>query len=317
MKRVMSLTTKNERTLKNSFEEFIRVKRLQNLAKRTVKNYEKSFRYFTEFIDENTLCSKITNNVILSYIENLQEMHKGISDISVNTYIRELRVFLYFCMERGYTQRFKISLVRAVKQPKETYADAELEKLLKKPTIKGSSFAEYRNWVLVCYLLGTANRRATVCNVKIGDIDFETHEIWLLEVKNKKPHSIPLSAFLEKTLREYLIYRKGTADDYLFCNVYGQKLTEDGLSTCIYKYNISRGVTKTGLHLFRHTFAKKWILNRGDPFRLKAILGHSTMAMVNEYVNMFGKDLQKDFDVFCPLDSMECIKRSNGHIKMK
>jgi len=68
--------------------------------------------------------------------------------------------------------------------------------------------------------------------------------------------------------------------------------------------------------LFRHTFAKKWILNKGDPFRLKTILGHSTMDMVNEYVAIFGKDLQRDFDIFNPLDNMECIKRSNGHIKI-
>ena len=116
---------------------------------------------------------------------------------------------------------------------------------------------------------------------------------------------IPLSSTLEKTLKEYLKVRGGKPDDYLFCNQYSGKFQKDSITTAIYRYNHSRGVTKTSVHLFRHTFAKNWILNRGDPFRLKAILGHSSMAMVNEYANMFGNDLHKDFDMFNPLEKMK------------
>lgn len=316
MKRTMTLDTNDNVTLKNAFDEFLRIKQIHNIVPKTMRSYTSSFGYFVEFISENTPCNEITHDTVLGYVEFLRQTREGLSDISLNTYLSCLRVFLYFCMGQGYTKRFSISLIRAEKPLKEVYTDAELEKLLKKPNVKNSSFAEYRNWVLVCYLLGTGNRRKTVCNIKIGDLDFESHEVRLLSVKNKKHYTIPLSPTLEKVLREYLIYRKGTSQDYLFCSVYGQQLTEDGLATCIQKYNTSRGVAKTGLHLFRHTFAKKWILNRGDPFRLKAILGHSTMAMVNEYVTLYGSDLQKDFGVFSPLDNMEIMKRNNGTIRM-
>ncbi|MDR1565632.1 MAG: tyrosine-type recombinase/integrase, partial [Oscillospiraceae bacterium] len=296
MRRVMSMNNQEEKTLAVAFKEFMRIKQLNNISPATVRFYNDSFRYFTEYIDENMDCSELNANLILEYIEYLKSAKEGISNISINSYLRGVRAIVYFCMEQGYTSKFKISLIYAEKPLKETYTDLELEKLLKKPEIKKCSFAEYRNWVIVCYLLGTGNRRATVCSIKIEDLDFESHDVQLKKVKNKKQYTIPLSKFLEKTLQEYLIYRKGNPDEYLFCSVYGQKLTEDGLNTCIEKHNKSRGVLKCGIHLFRHTFAKKWILNRGDPFRLKAILGHSTMAMVNEYVNMFGKDLQKDFD---------------------
>lgn len=316
MRKKLTLTTEDEKTLANAFNEFVRVKKINNISPKTMRNYTQGFEYFSMYAGKDTPCSDINNNTILGYVEHLRETRPGISDISVNTYLRSVRALLYFCIDQGYTPKFNISLTRAEKPLKETYTDAELEKLLKKPNIKQSSFSEYRNWVLVCYLLGTGNRRSTVCNVKIGDVDLESHEIRLLKVKNKKQYTIPLSGFLEKTLREYLIYRKGKPEEYLFCTAYGEQLTEEGLKTCIQRYNESRGVFKTGLHLFRHTFAKKWILNGGDPFRLKVILGHSTMAMVNEYVNIYGNDLQKDFDSFSPLDNMECLKRSNGHIKM-
>ena len=73
-------------------------------------------------------------------------------------------------------------------------------------------------------------------------------------------------------------------------------------------------MTKTSVHLFRHTFAKKWILNGGDSFRLQKILGHSTMRMVREYVNMFSNDLKKDFNDYNPLEQFKVNKK---HIKMK
>jgi len=69
--------------------------------------------------------------------------------------------------------------------------------------------------------------------------------------------------------------RKGESSDYLFCTAYGQQTTVDVIESQIARYNRKRGVEKTSLHMFRHTFAKKWILNGGDIFRLQKILGHS------------------------------------------
>lgn len=54
-------------------------------------------------------------------------------------------------------------------------------------------------------------------------------------------------------LKEYMRVRKGTAADYLFCNDSEEMLTENGLRRAIADYNKRRGVSKTSIHLFRHT----------------------------------------------------------------
>ena len=100
---------------------------------------------------------------------------------------------------------------------------------------------------------------------------------------------------------EYVSIRDGEADNFLFCNSYGQRLDENSCKHTINSYNKRRGVCKTSLHLFRHTFAKNWILNGGDIFRLQKILGHSSIETVREYVNMFSNDLKRDFDSFNPV----------------
>jgi integrase/recombinase XerD len=211
-------------------------------------------------------------------------------------------------MEAGVISRFKIKLIHAEKKIKETYTDEELEKLLKKPDMANPNFVEYRNWVMINYLIGTGNRSRTLRELCIKDIDFTNHEIVLKKTKNRKAYTIPLSNKLESVLIEYLRYRKGDADDFLFCTEYGEQITDWGLVTIISKYNKSRGVSKTSVHLFRHTFAKKWILNHGDMFRLQRILGHTSLEIVKEYVNMFAKDLQLDFNTFNPLDNLNFYK---------
>jgi len=212
-------------------------------------------------------------------------------------------------MKQGYTYPFQICLVKAVKKVKETYTDHELTALLEKPDINKTTFADYRNWVLVNYFLATGNRKSTVGNIKIGDIDFSSGVIHLSRTKNRREQIIPMSSSLSKVLREYLQYRKGNAEDYLFCGVSAEKMSEASISLAIRRYNKSRGVMKTSVHLFRHTFAKKWILNGGDVFRLQKMLGHSSMEIVREYVNMFGDDMKKDFDSFNPLEEFH---RLNG-----
>lgn len=150
--------------------------------------------------------------------------------------------------------------------------------------------------------------------MRIKDIDFEDGFIKLVTTKNKRQQLIPMSRALSKVLLEYLEYRKGEPDDYLFCSAYGVQLTLNALESAISKYNQKRGVMKTSIHLFRHTFAKTWILSGGDIFRLQKILGHSSMDIVREYVNLFSSDLQKDFDRFNPLDQIACY---GSHIKMR
>jgi integrase/recombinase XerD len=64
-----------------------------------------------------------------------------------------------------------------------------------------------------------------------------------------------------------------------------------------------------------HTFAKLWILNGGDIFRLQKILGHSSLDIVKEYVNMFSTDLQINFDEFNPLENIK-VNQKKTSIKM-
>ena len=99
--------------------------------------------------------------------------------------------------------------------------------------------------------------------------------------------------------------RGGKQTDYLFCDEYGRMLTENALRLAITHYNHSRGVEKTSIHLFRHTFARKYLVDcGGNAFTLQKLLGHATLKMTKHYCNIYDADIAKSFDRFSPLAQM-------------
>jgi len=296
-----------EITILEAMEHFKNYNIAKNLSIHTIRHYDDSLKMFKEFYDCNQLCNTLTENIIFGFTAYLKQ-RGNMNDISVNTNLRAVRAMCYYFMKLGYTEPFAVTMVKTHKQIKETYTDYEIEILLEKPKISNTTFAEYRSWVIINYLLATGNRIATVCDVRTKDIDFETGSIRLCRTKNRREQIIPISKTLKDILKEYIKYREGESEDYLFCNVNGERLSENGLRLAIRKYNRGRGVQKTSVHLFRHTFAKKWILNGGDVFRLQKMLGHSSMEIVREYVNMFSDDLKRDFDTFNPLEEFSTKK---------
>ena len=104
-------------------------------------------------------------------------------------------------------------------------------------------------------------------------------------------------------LREYLTFRQHkTTDDYLFCNVFGNQLTKSTNYNQLYTYNKKRNIETTGIHRYRHTFAKQWILNGGNVVALQKILGHSNLAITQNYINMLVSETAEEVNSINLLD---------------
>jgi len=313
MKKI-SLKVDSNVMISDCFKSFIKKCTIKNLSLETIKTYKVHYNVFERCFGGQTQVNIINSDSVGDFILYLKE-HNSCNEITVNSYLRTIRVFLYYCMETGYLPPFTIHIQKVDKKIKETYNERELSLLLKKPNLKDCDFGEYRTWVYSNYLLATGNRISSVLNVKIEDLDYSNNLITVNKMKNRKAQIIPMSKTLCEILQEYLQYRNGEPSDYLFCTVTGTKASRKSYQDALARYNKSRGVMKTSSHLYRHTFAKLWILNGGDIFRLQKMLGHSDLSVVKEYVNMFGNDLSIDFDKFNPLDQLG-LNQQKKHIKM-
>ena len=275
--------------------------RQRNLREGTINHYKQTYTQFRKFFDMEMPLVDFDEEMYKDYVLYLRETIKN--DISINSYLRDLITTAHFWMDAGYIERFKMSAIKVDKSPVETYTEEELVKLLRKPDLKKCSFAEYQSWVMTNFLLSTGVRQRSLNYIKIKDIDFDNKYITLKVTKNRKVLVIPMEITLKNILLEYLKYRQHTSDeDYLFTNIFGKQLNKSTGYHRLYDYNKARGVETTGLHRYRHTFAKQWILNGGNVVVLSSLLGHSSLEITQNYVNLLVSDVAKQVQEIGMLD---------------
>lgn len=288
------------------FKKFIAECSAYNKSYPTIRCYESSFRKLQAFNPAilNEPIHTVNKQFVKSYTVYLSEL--DISTASANHYIRDLRAFLYWCMENEYLLPYKIHLIKENQSLKDPYSRDEIAVLLRKPLIS-DPFTQWRDWAIVNWVLGVASRASTIVNVSMNDVDFKDDRILTRHNKNGKIYSIVMPPILKKVLLEYLRHR--TFDSgYLFPAVNGEQLKVGGLSHSIAKYNRSRGIDKTSTHLFRHSFGVLWAENGGDVYRLQKIFNHSDIRTTQKYINLYGDN--KDDEKFMEFNPLQSIKKS-------
>lgn len=291
------------KTIEELVDDFYNSCEIQGLSPRTLENYHRSLGLFVEYLTPQNIIypTELDIQVLEQYIMHLHE--KGLKDTTTNFHIRNIKVFLKWCEERKLIQYFKVKEVKTDAPIKETYTQEELKILLRKPS-KPKTFLIFQTWAVENFLYATGARIGVLPTLRIKDIDFQGGTITMTRTKNRKGMIIPLSNSLKKVLNEFLQVRQGGPEDFLFCNSYGGPTSVRALQGNIHDYNVAHNISKTSAHLFRSSFAKAYILNGGDAFRLQKLLGHAYIATTQIYVEMFSTDLQQDYDKFNPLDNL-------------
>jgi integrase/recombinase XerD len=330
------------------YQQFMLEQKGKGNTKKTIIYYENCYKKLIEFLinelpDKETLKeikdankeSEFSNIITINMLEldNLEVKYRNyllnvskVSEITVDTYFRGYRAFAYYCMNNKWIEQRKISVKSTLAPIKDCYTLDEINRLLKKPNT--DNFTEYRNWVIINYLLSCGNRLGSIVDLNIENIDIDECCANVNTQKNKRPVRVPLIKKICNILYEYItIYRTETEDGIaisgdrpLFCNWYGERLTEQGLYKAISDYNKSRGVNKTSLHLFRHTFAKDWIVKGGDLFSLQRMLGQSSLRMVQHYSNLYSSDVKEKAENFAmlaniPTTSGKTLKKNGRKLK--
>lgn len=282
-------------TFKEGCEMYLENCRQRNLREGTINHYKQSYTRFYKYFDPELPIESIDGKAYKDYIMHLKSTLTN--DVSINSYLRDFITTMHFLMNEGYIPYFKMQAIKVDKNHIETYTENELQLLLKKPNIRKCKFIEYQAWVMTNFLFCTGVRQRSLMNIKIKDIDFDNKIIYVNVTKNRKPLLVPINQTIASILIEFLHYRQHKSqDDYLFCNVYGQQLVKSTCYHMLYEYNKKRGVETTGIHRYRHTFAKYWIINGGNVVSLSQLLGHSKLDITQNYVNLLVSDLSKQVD---------------------
>lgn len=297
-----------ELTIQDAIIEFNRYQAANARSAQTAKTYRESLNIFCRYLLEEFGDTEQNLNMFqnTSEIDNYVMWLRNSGDrkeVTVVFHKRQLRVFFYWLMDRDYIPSFRITIKNAQEEVPETFSEEEVLKLVQPPN-RYADFVEYRNWVMVNLMLSTGNRRATLIGYKIKDVDINNRILRINTTKSKNAQQISLSADMTFILKKYIAEWRATAqpEEPLFPDKFGDLLAPTSLTHSMNTYIKSRGVVKTGVHIFRHTFASDWIKKGGDSSTLKRMLGHSSLTMTEKYIRLFGDDMRPFVDAYQPFD---------------
>ena len=273
-------------------DDFISSKIIENLSSRTIKHYRENLGYFFKF-KQHEYINDYSKQDISNYILYMKSL--GISDNTINTRLRTIKVLFKFASAEYAIELPTIKLLKVDRKVKDTHSTNELKKLLEIPN--KNNFVAYRNWVMINFFIGTGSRLSSVANVKIQDIDFSTNIITFNTSKNRESYRIPLAKHLGDILAEYIqILPTGT--EFLFTKKNGTQLTNIAIQQSLRKYAKSKGLDTnlSGIHCYRRDFATTYASASHDYMRLQRLLNHKDSTMSQYYVRITNEDLQSGFD---------------------
>jgi integrase/recombinase XerD len=294
-------------TLKGMHLNFMRYKRSEGLATRTLNDYENTFGYLLDYLGGDISKKEMNAELFLGYKDYMIN-DKGYTPNTVNIRIRTLHSFLKFCYEEGYILEPIHNKIKTVKAPIDT-VDALTPQAVKAllAVIDDEWFTQYRDRIIILTCLDTMCRVGELFAVTRDNVDLNGGSIYLqgTTVKTRQGRTVPLSYRTTKLLSEYMQETEEFNSDYLFVTYDGRKLNEATFRHALRDYGRKAGIKgSVHPHRLRHTGALLYILAGGDPFSLQKILGHNDLSMTRRYIQMANTNVKDKHEQFSPLNAI-------------
>lgn len=278
-------------TLKAAISMFNYDNERKKLSTATMRYYEENLRRFSAWLTENKVdkINKLTKEIINDYILFLVRTIPN--KTTINTYLRAIRCFVYYLVEHQKIKPISISLIKDTYKIKETFSNDEVEKIL------SSVKYDDETSVIMLLLLSTGMRNKTLCELRVSDVHLEDNYIDLKYTKSGTPLCPPLSQAVIDCLRDYISFNNLRDTDFLFMNRYDNPFNVHSLCKRINKRLKELGISKTGVHIFRHTFGKIMSMNGCPTAVLQKWLGHSDIKITQRYTDLYCNDLRNTIDI--------------------
>lgn len=254
--------------------------------------FNQSIRHFLKKVDEEIKIEDISQTDIANYINSLS---LKVSDETLDTYIRYLKMFFNWLVEEDYITRSPIRKKHIPKKTKKniiTFENDELFKILE--TAKNSDINYFK---LLKLLLMTGQRPADILNLRVLNFDFENKIINISISKTGKEIKFPLYDDLLNFIDEYFQdIHKAEKSEFIFK---GLTLETAGQKFRRLKNNLKiENPKKYNLKTFRKTFATNLAKSGMEKTKIAELLGHESVKTTMKYysdvaVESLRKDLNK------------------------
>ena len=335
---VKSSSRSTQRSIRVTIEEYLLDHRSQNHSPKTIEWHMYSLRNFADYLEQKdiTFIEQIERVHILSWLTylNTEPGSKGrkLSERSANCYARSMRAFCNWLVVEEYVETAPSDRVKMPKVGKpliRIIEFEEFERLLKACTPPHETgpitdMNAARNRAILWLLWDTGIRLAELCDLRITNFDRGKGTI-IVHGKGSKERRVALGRNALRMLLLYLdryrqseevLFEVGNPkEDHIFLSESGFPLTRRGVDM-LFKRIRQRSDLPAGkrisAHIFRHTFAVRYLMLGGDIYTLQELLGHEDIATIKNYMHLNDTLIQEQKRKFSPGDNVPFTNQHGG-----
>jgi integrase/recombinase XerD len=271
---------------------FITARTADGRAQRTLDDYRRVLDPFIQWcLKHSVSLDGITRETIREYVAYLRS--KSWKENTVGIHIRNLRAFLRWLSDEGYTSN---NLALAVKAPKMfgrleiPITPDEIQALL--GTCNSGNFNDVRDRALILLMADTGLRTGEIVQLQMGNWKSEPGNdgsyLLVYAPKTQKNRYAILGKWATDALVTYMDWREGyPGDASLFCQGDGRPLKPRAIGSIMWRRGKKAGLERcrTHPHIFRKAFVTGALDNGMDPERVRVLAGWTTMAMMAFYAD--------------------------------
>jgi len=279
--------------------------------------------YIEEYLKYLLIEKKYSNNTILSYGNDLNELNKFYKNknitkldkkdilnfIDKNKDKSDKTLSHFITTFRGFYKYLEIeniikeNPILSISQPK---TKKTLPKVLSVSDIDNilniilNDKYDFRNKAMLELMYSTGIRISELINIKTHDINITNCTLKVMG-KGSKERIIPIGDIALKYIKIYIEnYRKEFIKqntDYLFLNSRGTLMTRQAFFKIVKKIAKQKNIkTDFSPHTLRHSFATHMLENGADLRTIQELLGHSDLSTTQIYTNVSNKFIEENYE---------------------
>ncbi len=306
----------------------------EGMSARYLELKKQRLGYFVDWCEKQgaTQLEQVTSNVLRAFILHLQSLKadelnprkptkdKPLSPLTDKGYMLIVQAFFSWCEREGLLEgrpnpTKRVPRVKAPRYVIETFSPAQMAAMLDACDME-TPYGN-RDYAILLLLMDTGIRASELCGLLVENI----HEGYITVFgKGSKEREVGLGPNAARALWRYMHqYRsmlvKSDFEHHVFLGRDGSPLTRNGLYQALERIGQRANITGVRLspHTFRHTFARAWLENGGEIFKLSRVLGHSEMQTTQIYLRDFqSREARIDHAAFSPVERLHLGRRSKN-----
>ncbi len=279
---------------------FLQWLQVKNYSERTIANRLSYLTFFVKWADARGLVypHEVTRPALEAYQRHLFHMRmangRPLSFRSQRCRLVPVRALFAWLTRSNVllaNPASELTLPKMEKRlPRAVLTAEEAERVIAVPDVADVVGLRDRAILEVFYSCGL--RRAELCKLRVVELDFERHTLFVREGKGRKDRMIPIGERAVRWVMKYLDESRphlvlGDDDGTLFLTTTGESITPNRMTQLVRGYIEASGVPKKGsCHVFRHTMATLMLEGGADIRYIQAMLGHVSLETTQIYTQV-------------------------------